>query len=489
MARFIRFPLLLILALLVASSAPPQTSGGVDILLAKARSLELRGRIDLAAQNWRKVLLVNPNQTEGIAGLARCAKQNGQIDEERSYLDRLRKIDPRDPQIEAVEKLRVFTIEERTRLDEAGRLSMQHKPDEAMKIYREVLGDQPPPPGKWAEPFYETEAASTGGREKAVSQLRQLCSTNPNQEAYRLWLASVLTFDPKTRSEGLHLFETIKEPGTVEQARVQWRQALLWDKEDPDELAPIETYLQHYPDPELQAIVAGFRARQQEDLAVADNERGFKALRSKDTESAEASFSKVLRQSSSNANAVTGLGYVRLDQKRFSEALSLFERARALAPQRQDVREGYDAARFWLAVERGAAAQDQNQPDGAITAYAEALALRPKDIGALLGMANALVAERRFADAAPRFEQVLNQAPNNTDALCGLGFTRLNEGKFDDAEKLFAEAQKLDPARKDVAEGYHDAKFWGTMSRATEALNHDQPRAAITGYQQALALN
>jgi tetratricopeptide (TPR) repeat protein len=488
MTRFIRFHLLLVLALLVAGPALSQIAGGADILLAKARSLELRGRIDLAVQNWRKVLLVDPNQTEALAGLARIAKQNGHADEERSYLDRLRKINPRDPQIEAVERVRVFTPEERNRLDEAGRLAMEHKPDEAMKVYREVLAGQQPPPGKWAEPFYETEAASTGGRETAVSQLRQLCATNPNQEEYRVWLGTVLTYDPKSRMDGLRMFESIKDPGTVEQARVQWRQALLWEKENPDALAPIEAYLQHYSDPDLQSIATGFHAKQQEDIASADNQRGFKALRSKDLETAEASFTKVLRQSPKNANAITGLGYVRLDQERFSEALSLFDHARALAPQRQDVRDGYEAARFWLAIERGAGAQQQNQFDAAVLAYKEALTLRPKDNGALLGMGNALVHEHRFAEAAPEFEQVLNQAPNNVDAMAGLGFVWLNEGKFDEAEKLFAEARKLDPARKDVKEGYHNAKFWGVMNQAVEALNHNLPKDAIGAYQQALLL-
>ncbi len=488
MIRFMRFHLLLVLALLVAGYAPSQTAGGVDVLLAKARSLELRGRIDLAVQNWRKVLLVDPNQTEALAGLARSAKQNGHADEERSYLDRLRRINPRDPQIEAIGKVRVFTPEERNRLDEAGRLAMEHKPDEAMKIYREVLGGQQAPPGKWAEPFYETEAASTGGRETAISQLRQLCAANPTQEEYRVWLAIVLTYDPKTRMDGLRMFGSIKDPGTVEQARVQWRQALVWEKENPDALAPIEAYLQHYSDPDLQSIAAAFHAKQQEDIASADNERGFKALRSKDTETAETNFTRVLRQSPNDTNAITGMGYVRLDQKRFSEALSLFDHARALAPQRQDVRDGYDAARFWLAIERGAAAQQQNQRDAAIMAYKEALILRPKDNGALLGMANGLVGERRFAEAAPSFQQVLNQAPNNTDAMAGLGFVLLKEGKFDEAEKLFAEARKLDPARKDVEEGYHNAKFWGVMNQAVEALNHNRPKDAIGAYQQALLL-
>src|SRR5947207_2991322 len=124
--------LLLILAFVVATAALSQTQGGVDILLAKARSLEARGRMDLAVQNWRKVLLADPDQTEALAGLARSAKQNGQTADERSYLDHLRKINPRDPAIAAVENLRVFTPQERSRLEEAGRLAMQHKPDEAM---------------------------------------------------------------------------------------------------------------------------------------------------------------------------------------------------------------------------------------------------------------------------------------------------------------------------------------------------------------------
>jgi tetratricopeptide (TPR) repeat protein len=476
------------LTLLLAASAVSQTQGGVDILLAKARSLESRGRVDLAAQNWRKVLLVDPNQTEALAGLARCAKQNGQTDEERSYLDRLRKINPHDPQIEAVEKLRVFTAEERNRLDEAGRLAMQHRPDEAMKIYREVFDDQPPPPGKWAQPFYETEAASTGGKEKAIAQLRQLCAQNPNQESYRLWLASVLTYDPKTRMEGLRLFESIKDSGIAEQARTAWRQALLWEKENPDALAPIEAYLQHYSDPELQPIAAALRAKQQQHIADAERESGFKAFQNKDMETAAARFNEVLRQSPNDADAIAGLGYVRLDQKRFSDALSLFDHARTLAPQRQDVREGYDSAKFWLAIERGAAAQQQNQPGVAIIAYQEALTLRPTDNGALLGIANALVRERKFADAETKFQQVLNQVPNNADATAGLGFVRLNEGKFDDAEKLFAKARKLDPARKDVEDGYHDAKFWGIMNQGAAALNQHRPKDAVVAYQQALSL-
>lgn len=481
--------ILLILAFIFPVSASSQTQGGVEILLAKARSLEARGRINLAADNWRKVLLANPNQTEALAGLARIAKEDGETSKENYYLDRLRKINPHDPDIKAVERLRVFTPEERNRLDQAGRLAMQHKPDEAMKIYHQVLGGQLPPLGKWAKPFYETEAASTGGREKAISQLRQLCAQHPKQQAYRLWLASLLTYDPRTRMEGFQLFQSIKDPGFAEQARATWRQALLWEKKNPQALAPIQAYLQRYPDAELQAAATALQARQQQVAADQDREQGFKALKGKHLETAAAEFNSVLRHSPNDANALVGLGYVRLDQKQFSEALNLFDRARKIAPRRQDVRDGYDNANFWLAMQRGAEAQQQNQPAAAAVAYQDALALRPFDTGALLGLANAFVKEQKFALAEAKFQQVLARNANNAEALAGLGFVRLNEGKFDEAQKLFAQAHKLDPSREDVNQGYHNARFWGIMHEADVALKQRRSKAAVADYQQAVQLN
>src|SRR5215472_6744777 len=243
---------MLVLTILLTSGlfANAQTQQGVAILLGKARSLEARGLIDLASQNWRQVLLVNPNQTEALAGLARSARQSGDGAGERGYLDRLRKLNPRDPAIDAVERMHVPTQQERDRLDEAGRLTMQHKPDEAMKIYHEIFGDEPPP-GKWAGPFYEAEAASGGGHEKAIAHLRRLCVRQPDNEMSRLWLALVLTYDPKMRMEGLRLMQSIQDPGSEEQARGPWRQALLWEKENPATLKALDAYLQRYPDPEL----------------------------------------------------------------------------------------------------------------------------------------------------------------------------------------------------------------------------------------------
>jgi cellulose synthase (UDP-forming) len=479
--------LVMALALLTAAPAGAQSKEGVEILLGKARSLETRGRMDLAAQNWNQVLLVDPNQTEALGGLARYARLNGDAASERTYLDRLRKINPNDPAIAAVQKFRVLPPQDRSRLDEAGRLAAQHKPDEAMTIYQSVLGNEPPP-GKYAEAYYETEAASSGGRDKAVRQLRELTTRDPRNEAYRLWLARILTYDAKTRIEAFQLLESIHDAGTVEQARSVWRRALEWEKNNPVIQDALETYLRRYPDAELQKVVETFRAKRERAIRDANEQQAFQALRGKDIETAQNKFEEILRRTPDDVNALAGLGFVRLDQKRFDQALTMFDRARTRAPQRADVRDGYTTARFWLAMQRGSDLQ-RSDPDAAIAAYQEAVTLHPQDQEPVLGMAQILLRQGKLADAGARFSQVMTQMPGNVDAIAGLGHVRLNEKKFAEAAALLGQARSLSPNRIDIDEAYRSARFWGLMNDGAVALEKGRGDAAFTAYSQALEFN
>src|SRR5499427_4780571 len=479
--------LALALALLLAAPAGAQSKEGVEVLLGKARSLEARGRMDLAVQNWNQVLLVDPNQTEALGGLARYARLNGDTTGERGYLDRLRKINPNDPTIAAVQKFRVLSPQDRSRLDEAGRLAGQHQPDEAMKIYQSVFGSEAPP-AKYAEAYYETEAASTGGRDKAVRQLRELTTRDPRNEAYRLWLARILTYDAKTRMEAFKLLDSIHDAGTVEQARSVWRRALEWEKDNPAIQETLETYVRRYPDEELQKVVETFRAKRERAIRDANEQQAFQALRSKDTATAQNKFEEVLRQTLDDVNALAGLGFVRLDQKRFDQALTMFDRARTRAPQRADVREGYTTAKFWLAMQRGSDLQ-RSDPGAAIAAYEEAGTVHPQDMQPVLSIAQILLRQGKLPEAGARFSQVMTQMPGNVDAVAGLGYVRLDEKKFDEAASLLGQARSLSPNRADIDEAYRSARFWGLMNEGAAALEKDRADAASTAYRQALEFN
>ena len=74
-------------------------------LLGKAHALEVRGRIDMAKQTWQQVLLVDPNNSEALAGMARAAKLEGKNDEAARYLDKMRALNPSDPNIARVENM------------------------------------------------------------------------------------------------------------------------------------------------------------------------------------------------------------------------------------------------------------------------------------------------------------------------------------------------------------------------------------------------
>jgi Flp pilus assembly protein TadD len=77
----------------VAFTVVAQTPG-VTSLLARARAQEQAGHQDLAVQTWQQVLLVDSNDREAIAGLARAARLAGKDSEANIYLDRLRQLDP-----------------------------------------------------------------------------------------------------------------------------------------------------------------------------------------------------------------------------------------------------------------------------------------------------------------------------------------------------------------------------------------------------------
>ena len=95
MIRFRQFIVSSLAAGLALSvNAAGQTTEGTALLLSKARSLEARGRMDLAVQNWNQVLLLEPDQADALAGLARSAKQEGDLQGMRMLLDRLRKVNP-----------------------------------------------------------------------------------------------------------------------------------------------------------------------------------------------------------------------------------------------------------------------------------------------------------------------------------------------------------------------------------------------------------
>ncbi len=197
-------------------------------LAAKARALEARGRPDMAAQLWHQILLSDPQNSEALAGLARDYKLIGSADLSNQTLDRLRKVNPNDPNIARIEAM-ASTLVASVQLRQAGDLVQQGRLDDAMRIYRQLYGDHPPD-GDIALAYYKTLYVTSTGKAEAIAGMRVLANRNPRDPRYAVELGILLTYDQHTRAEGIHILEA--HPANLD-AQAGLRQALMWDTPNP----------------------------------------------------------------------------------------------------------------------------------------------------------------------------------------------------------------------------------------------------------------
>ena len=398
----------------------------VEGLVRRAQAQEGQGRADLAAQTWRQVLLANPNQQEALAALASYLKQQGDSAGSKEYLERLRRINPSHPAIAAVEGQRIYA-DQKKRLDEAAQFTASGDYRKAMRIYRDVFGTNPPP-GGWAIAYYETEAATPDGWEHATAGLESLVKLYADNDNYKLALGRIYTARPRARQQGLRLLQSIPPGGQLEiKVREAWRQALVWSGSDPAMAPYIKAYLSRFPDAELQRSLADLSAR---GAALAEssasiirgrNEKlGYDALNANQLDAAQRYFELALAAVPASPGGLSGLGFVRMKLQDFDGAADYFEKAKAAAPANKSIAEALDTARFWRELRAAAKALDEGRDDKAIDLYKRAVAARPTDIDAAMGLAGAYMHHGNPSEAIPLYAQVTRAQPGNTEAWIGL---------------------------------------------------------------------
>jgi tetratricopeptide (TPR) repeat protein len=245
--------LFLALQVSLAQNAGPKPAAGSvaatrNLLVEKAHALESRGRPDMAIQLWQQILLSDPNNVESLAGMARDLKLTGS-DKAIDALDRLRKVSPNNPDIPRIEAL-PSTRAESAELRQAGDLAKQGKPEDAMSLYKQLYGDRPPD-GDIALAYYETLYGTAKGKPEAITAMRALAGRNPGDPRFVVELGIMLTYEQRTRGEGIRILE--EHPKDLN-AQAALRQALVWDSANPASAAELRDYLRDHPqDTELAA--------------------------------------------------------------------------------------------------------------------------------------------------------------------------------------------------------------------------------------------
>jgi tetratricopeptide (TPR) repeat protein len=147
----------------------------------------------------------------------------------------------------------------------------------------------------------------------------------------------------------------------------------------------------------------------------------------------------------------------------------------------------------WLFYIRGRLFEELGRAQKSITAYQEALRVRPDFHRCSNRIAYILAGLERYAEAEPHFRAVLGADPRNAVAHFNLGYTYDKRGQFKEAIEAFREATRLNPKidRAWYGLGLVHAHL-GQHSDAAEALEVAaklQPMNHHAWYQLGMALH
>ncbi len=473
------------LCLLAGIGQKPSSQTGADrtrqILITNARALESRGRPDMAIQLWQQILLSDPKNTDALAGLARDYKLSGQAAKSETTLEQLRTINPNDPNIAKIQSLSSTTAQS-DRLRQAGNLARQGKNEDAMRIYRELYGDRPPD-GDIALAYYQTLYGTANGKETAISAMRALAQRNPGDPRFVVELGTMLTYETRTRAEGIRI---LKEHPQDPNGQTALRQALIWDSANPSSAAELRQYLKEHPQ---DTEIAGHLRENESKLAQMNSgiartpaERAaFAALNAHKLEDAQTRFSEILDKEPTNGRAAAGMGFLRMQQNNFGGAISYLTQAEQNGYRDPAVENGLATSRFWFTMSEASHAFDENQLDLAAAKYGDALKMRPQSPEALSGLAGLLTKQQQYTQAAAVYESLIKIAPRNSDAWRGLFLAYARDGQNEKALEIAGRFPA--PVKGAMAK---DPEYLRTLATMYHAMN--RPADAQRVLAQALAL-
>ena len=469
-------------------AVPAQAQTATQALLEKAHTLEVRGRMDMAAQTWQQVLLSDPNNTEALGGLARSAKLSGNLALANTYIERLRAINPKDPGLTRIENIGAQQNQSAA-LQQAGKYAEAGQYAQSMAIYRKVFGNTPPP-GDWALAYYETESATEEGRPHAVAGLRSLTEKYPTDSRYQIALGRILTYNPKTRSEGRRYLD--RHPNDPE-AMKALRQSLVWDSQNPASAPELRAYLAKHNDPQLAEALrnqpkpsaatpsvrtstsgAPSAPAEPSPEVLADRAKGaemeeaYKALNAKHIEEAEARFKAILANDPASPRALAGLGYIRMQQSNFGAAISFLDQAKQNGAKDAGLDTALSTARFYSTMSEGSTALNENDLTTAEQQYQAALAMRPTSPEALEGLGGTLLKAQQPEAAIQVYERYTRLKPSAPAAWRGLFMANYGAGNAPQA--LLTERRIPSAVRAQLMQ---DPDFLRTLASAYSSVGRD----------------
>jgi len=325
--------------------------GAVDVLVRQAERWIAQERLDLAGPAVERALAAAPDNPSVLSAAARLEVARGNRDAANALLARARAAGATPEQQAGAENAIRGTTIDRNAVEDARRIAREGRADAAAARYRQIFGAQGPTEA-YAQEYYQTLSGTEAGRNEGQRGLAALAGRPGANDRARLAYAQSLTYAQGTRADGIRrLSELAERPEVGGEARQSWRAALGFSGNDPSAAPALEAYLRRFPDDaEVGRRLEALRALPPPapaDPNAAARQSAFARLESGGNADAARGFETVLAANPNDADALGGLGIVRLRQGNAPEARRLLERAVAADPSRAGQwRRALDAAAY-----------------------------------------------------------------------------------------------------------------------------------------------
>ncbi len=457
-------------------------------LIEQATYWQHKNRDDLAGDAWRKLLRAEPDYPQALIQLAKIEMRAGNMAEAKSLYDRAAKLTPPPLGLTELGRSLQQGVVPQSELDVARKQAHAGQSDAAVKQYKKALKGEKPS-GALGLEYYQTMGGTREGWSEARQGLDTLAKNHPGDKSYLLALAKHLTYRETTRREGIRQLTALS--GTESEAASAWRQALVWLNARKSDRGLFQEYLSRYPDDQsIKSRLAGLDspARSYRPSAEAlTRQSGYKSLDSGDLVQAEAKFSAVLSKHPHDADALGGMGLIRLRQESFSAAIDYLDQAKRY--DRRGSRrwvKARNSASYWWLVQQANEARDAGDMAGAERNLRRANRVDTTETSAQVLLADLLVEQRRYESAESLYRDVLRRKPKDVNAYAGLLSLLIQSEREREARDMLA-AYESSPGMQ--AEGNEQLK--AAVLRQMAALdekNRDYKMAA-TRLEDALLLN
>lgn len=412
-----------------ADAAQSANNPALKALFDQANYWHEKSHDNLAMESLKKVLMVDPNNTQALYLMALWSQQAGDMKGAAQWRERLTAVSPQDANLQALDNAKQMQQVPRGQLELARQQARSGNIPAALSTWQSLFtGNQPPP--SLAPEYYLTMAGDKSLYPQAVSELRQLRVQYPQDNNVKIALGKVLTYQESTRREGMDILQDLASGS--QDADKSLRQALLWLGPQAGDEAYYQTYLQRHPTDT--AVQDYFR----KSIGGAAKGEGYVALNSGNTDTARSQFEQALKTNPEDADALAGMGYVALRKGDYAAGAQYLNRAASLGGSASEERKQQaQDAEFYGQLAQAQAAYKQGNVSQAL-ALSAPLAQRSGEQGAAAKLFRADVQRHNkdYTSAEQTLRGLLTEQPNNGAARENLYYVLREQNKTAEAQAM-----------------------------------------------------